>query len=354
MGIKLEFKDWQPGAMTRLFVPLFEALSDKPFPTRQALPAGMKRYVHMLYNPPGRAPYGSLDEWKSTRNPKVPELHDDGLAVVGFSAGKDSTGAALKMVEQGRRVHLVHVKGLNRSHPHEHQAALEVAQHLALPITVVTVRQHGSTPFRESVLKNQLILAITLDVGAQLGARHYAGGNVASDNAQVLNADASYSDSQELYSALVPWLAKVTGATIYQDWMACNSESFNQIFTNAPTVLPHVMSCMMPVRYKPQLRRRYEGKHGVELLPGRCGTCWKCGQEYLHLVLAGKERGSRARVQAALRAVRKDLAVIWKAEAQPGTPAEVFAAIIEEPWFDYAPLLKYTVEYACAPRQRGR
>ena len=64
--------------------------------------------------------------------------------------------------------------------------------------------------------------------------------------------------------------------------------------------------------------------------------------------------GSRARVQGALRAVRKDLAVIWKAAAQPDTAEDVFAAIIEKPWFDYAPLMQYTGDYACAPRTGRR
>jgi hypothetical protein len=337
-----------------VLAPLFEQLSDKPFPRHVQLPLAMRPYVQLLYQPPGGQAYGSIETWTDAAPPQVPTLDKPKLAVVGFSSGKDSTGAALKLREQGMEVQLVHIRGLNRSHPHEHQAAIDVAGHLGMPLHIVTVRQHGSTPFRESVMKNQLILGITLDIGGRLGAQVYAGGNVASDNAETLNPDASYSDSQELYSALVPWLAKLTGATIHQDWMACNSESFHQIFTNAPTVLPLVLSCMMPVRYKPQLRRAYEGKHGVLLMPGRCGTCWKCGQEYLHQVLAGQVQGSRPRVQAALRAVRKDLAVIWKPEAQPDTPEEVFAAIIEKPWFDYAPLLQYTGTYACAPPRRGR
>lgn len=350
MGIRLEWVDWQPGPITSLLGRLFEHVSDQPLPPNlPALPPGLRPYVDLLYR---SAQY----TWTNRPQPQGLHVADNGTAVVGFSAGKDSTGAALKFRAQGKEVHLVHVRGLNRSHPHEYKAAVDIANHLGMPLQVVTVRQHGSTPYRESIMKNQLILGITMDVGLRLGAGavHYAGGNVATDNADLLVYEASYSDSQELYTALVPWLLDtVAGAQVYQDWMSCNTESFLLIDQHAPTVLPLVLSCMMPVRYKPPLRRRYQDRFGVKLMPGRCGHCWKCGQEYMHQVLLGHAEASRAMVQHALRAVRKDAAVIWQPQHQPETPEEVMRLVIEDRWLDYRPLLEHCTVYPCAP-PRGR
>jgi hypothetical protein len=53
-------------------------------------------------------------------------------------------------------------------------------------------------------------------------------------------------------------------------------------------LMPYILSCVSPYRFRGGWRKGNMEKYGVPLWPGRCGSCYKCAVEYLHMVAFGK------------------------------------------------------------------
>lgn len=209
-------------------------------------------------------------------------------AMVAFSGGKDSTAAAIKLRAMGKTVGLYYMGGINPSYPHERRAALQLAAALDMRIATRQAKLSGTSNHTENPVKNQYILAHMVEFGRISGISEYASGALADDRCADLAFGSGYSDGRELFEAADPLLATAVDGYLYHHGLVKNNtDSLLTIAKASPGLLAHTLSCMMPDRYKGNLKLGNEKKYGVKLMPGRCGSCYKCASEWLHLALLG-------------------------------------------------------------------
>lgn len=207
--------------------------------------------------------------------------------VVCFSGGKDSVAAAIKLRDEGRNVFLFHVAGINTSYPDEIMHVVQLAQYLNMPLHVMHIKQQGKTSFKESPVKNQLIASLALDYAVEnnIGVS-ICFGDFKTDTTQNSQFFESWSDTQEMWSA---WLALVR--SYFSDIeLIIPFDTYNEtldIISDSRELLEKVCGCIMPYRFRKMTRERNEKKYIIELLPNRCGSCWKCCTEYIFLVDKG-------------------------------------------------------------------
>lgn len=278
----IKFAKYQPGEVARLAVRLFADCSTNPLPTvwdgYPYLAIGM---IECLM----RGVPVILKQRTFEEKVKATNFSD---AIVGFSGGKDSTAAALKLRVKGFDPILFHVKGINPSYPGERQAASKVAEAIrAKKLVVLDLKLSGKSDYIENPAKNQVILGLMVDYGRKYGIANYAQGGAAKDSCSDLNFVAGYSDGREMYNASDKlFQAALDGYRFHHGLLENDTDSLLTLLEHAPQVLPVMQSCMMPVRYKGNLTKGNEKKYGVTLLPGRCGSCYKCASEWLHLALS--------------------------------------------------------------------
>jgi 7-cyano-7-deazaguanine synthase in queuosine biosynthesis len=202
--------------------------------------------------------------------------------VVGFSGGKDSLAVCLMLQRMGYEPCPVYVRGINKSYPHEERHAVKLCGLFGWKLRIVSVRLSGKTTHRENPVKNQLILGIQLDLALKLGTANIAQGNLVEDRVGDMNYTAGYSDGFEMFEAFRKFAVQsVPNFQLFHSLLKNETSSFVEIAQH-PGALELVSSCMMPVRYKGKLHKDNELKYGVVLPPGRCGSCYKCADEYLH------------------------------------------------------------------------
>ena len=304
--LRIEFEGFRPGPFTELFARLYADVSTDPLPpVLDGYPVELRPYLGTLYR---GQPYRLANPVEPPR--AVADPGND-TVLVGFSGGKDSTAAALRLQAMGLRPVLWHLKGINPSYPRELAAAAGVARATGFPLKVVQVRHRGRSPYIENPTKNQLILATAVDYGLRTGAGHHAQGGLAVDSASELAFGSGYSDAVECYQTAAAFFASaVQGFHFHARLLKNDTDSFMVVAKHAPHLFPHIQSCMMPVRYRGRLREQNMQKHGVQLLPERCGSCYKCGLEYLHFVLMGLEKPVPGFVEHSVRMLQKGIVTV--------------------------------------------
>ena len=60
-----------------------------------------------------------------------------------------------------------------------------------------------------------------------------------------------------------------------------NYQTACDIIAKEPKALEVLISCMTPNRFRRSFRERTIRNYGVDLLPNRCGCCWKDAVEYI-------------------------------------------------------------------------
>lgn len=217
----------------------------------------------------------------------VSELSRTNNVVVAFSGGKDSTATAMKLVSEGKNVYLFYVKGINKAYPDEENHAKEIAAKLGLPIHIENVRQSGKSSFKESPIKNQVIASMALDYAVSNGyGTSIAFGDFTTDNMSNSQFFESWSDTQEMWDA---WLCFVK-TYVPNVELIIPFETYNDtldIISENKEVLELVCGCILPYRFRAMTKAANEKKYNIELLPNRCGSCWKCCVEYIFLVEKG-------------------------------------------------------------------
>lgn len=280
------FTKYKPGPIAEMAVRLYADASQKPFPSAWAkYPAEAEGLISVLmrgapFTMPGKVsidPVAAPDGWR---------------VVVGFSGGKDSAAATLKLAADGLKPVLFHVKGVNRAYPNEWQAAEKVAALLGFPLLMLDLKLKGDTPYIENPAKNQFILGCMVDYGARHGIANYSQGGMAVDSCADLNFEAGFSDGHEMFDAATGLFGALLDGYRYRAVIKNDSDSLMTIARKKPAVISAMQSCMMPLRYKGSLAKANEKKFGIRLMPGRCGSCYKCASEYLHLTLAGLLKNS--------------------------------------------------------------
>lgn len=203
--------------------------------------------------------------------------------IVCFSGGKDSTAAAIQMRNSGYNVYLYFVQGINKSYPNEVEQAKKIASYLNMPLTIEKVMLKGTTTFHDNPVKNQLIASMALDYGVtnNIGTT-ICFGDFTSDNVENSSFLEAWSDTQEMWRehkkfvrSYIPSYDIIIPFKNYIETI--------DIISKERKLLDMVQGCVLPNRFRGMTKKLNENKYSIELLPNRCGSCWKCCVEYIHL-----------------------------------------------------------------------
>ena len=211
-------------------------------------------------------------------------------AVVLFSGGKDGLATALLLREAGISPALLHVTGINGpAYAHERDAAAAVARIAGLPLRVVAASLSGKSAHVENPVKNATLAALGAQAAAYWGAGVVALGVVGEDT-QSANVHCGLSDNAAVIGAGMRSIeALATGLRFAMPQVAHECQSIGVVMRLCPDAMPAVSSCMAGARFKRSLHERNRAKFGVDLLPGRCGSCYKCAVEAVTLAaIAGQ------------------------------------------------------------------
>jgi len=204
--------------------------------------------------------------------------------LVCFSGGKDSTAVAIKLRAEGKNVSLYFLKGINKSYGDEYLRAENVAKLLGLPLFVEEVKLVGKSRYKENPVKNQIIATFALNYAIKnnLGCA-VAFGDFKEDTIADAVFDRNWSDTQEMWKAyeevikaVVPNFEVFTPFNNYCETL--------YLIAQDRKLLEAVQGCLAPQRFRKHWHDMNVKKFGYELLPNRCGSCWKCCVEYIFLV----------------------------------------------------------------------
>jgi len=200
------------------------------------------------------------------------------LVLVAFSGGKDSLATAITLRKQGYEVVLYLLYGVNRGYLHERKHAQKLAELLQLPYVEERLKMKGKTEYAEHPLKNGLIFMHMLDYAQKHQIGRVAFGAQAEETTVQTNLHEDFSDSRECFDALEAW----SGVDLH---LPLNTEtaSFEALYEDNPEWFLHLSSCLLPPYRKPNVQKANLRKFGDVLLPGRCGSCYKCCIEYVYL-----------------------------------------------------------------------
>ena len=202
--------------------------------------------------------------------------------IVAFSGGKDSTATALYYKEKGFNVYLYHVHGLNRFFPYELQSAQQIADYLEMPLIVENVNLTGSSLYPDHPLKNIIISNMAL----QWGIRNNVGDFVAfGDYYTAYLRDVCFensgNDAKEMWKMYKPIIRKYIPDFRFETPLVNVADTLERIGKDKD-LLTLAQSCVMTQRFKGTHIRRVQKKFNIQLLPNRCGVCWKCALEYIY------------------------------------------------------------------------
>ncbi|MEY4952828.1 MAG: Queuosine biosynthesis protein QueC [Pseudomonadota bacterium] len=206
---------------------------------------------------------------------------DPARAVVLFSGGKDGLAVALKLRSEGMFPVLLHVRGINGGAyvKQEAEAARAVADIAEFPFRELKVKLAGKSDHIENPTKNLALACLAASLAVAWGAGVVALG-LQSEDRWSTNPRCGLSDNIDValpgcaaIEAMVPGLRLIPAS------FATDASSLVQIATACPEALPAISSCMTGARFKRSVREANERRFGVTLLPGRCGSCYKCAIE---------------------------------------------------------------------------
>lgn len=214
----------------------------------------------------------------------APSVHHSMHAIVGMTGGKDSLAAALCLRDEGYTVTFLHIRGINPAYTAEAESSLEQAKIVSGRYVELKVKI-PKKEYLENPARNHVILLLQ----ASVAVTQHAGTVVQGLHTQRLAAnqpfDTGWSDckemadfGKEMIEGLAPWLENRL-----HDLPESDTESIDCVVHRAPDLLPLVRSCMQPLRYLSSVRSANIKKAGYDLLPGRCGSCYKCCREWLVL-----------------------------------------------------------------------
>ena len=236
-----------------------------------------------IFNKYGKQNYKFTFIDKQYTQIKIPKC-DDKTIILAFSGGKDSIATALKYLEYNYKIYLYHVRGLKKNtYPDEWKSAQETADYLNLPLIIEDIDLVGKLEFPEHPLKNIIIANNML----QWGIRNNIGTNIVFGNyiSSYLDSTAFYyagDDCVDMYEVYERIMHKVfpdllVGITLE------NMNDTLETLAKEPKILPLSQSCLCAHRFREYNRKKTMEKYNIELMPKRCGVCWKCAVEYIYM-----------------------------------------------------------------------
>ena len=201
--------------------------------------------------------------------------------IVCYSGGKDSLAAIRHYQKCGYNVFAYHIKGLNKTYCDEWEVTEKVCDKLGVPLYIDSVSYSGNHVWVEHPMKNMLmaLMALTWGVRNSISIKIAVGSfrtAFTTDNAfEVCGGDCM--DMWKLFEDVV-------NAIIPSFQMYIPNRNFHTAYNlllKEQELLPLTISCMTPNRFRGLFRKRTLQKYHVDLMPYRCGCCWKCATEYI-------------------------------------------------------------------------
>ena len=206
--------------------------------------------------------------------------------LVCFSGGKDSYTTARHYQKLGYNVYLYHLRGLNATYcgkASESLIAQECAEYMGLPLIIEDVGYQGYHEWTEHPMKNLIMLnhAISYGVNERLTTKVAIGTfyhSYLKDNPfDVCGGDCVdfLREYEKIIKTFLPEFRLCISSKNYQT-------AYNLLLKDTGA-LPHLTSCVTPNRFRQHFRERTMKNYGIELMPNRCGCCWKDCVEYIIL-----------------------------------------------------------------------
>ena len=212
---------------------------------------------------------------------KLPKF-DNKTIIVCYSGGKDSLTAIRHYQKLGYKVYAYHIKGLNKAYTDEYVVAEQAAERFGFELIFDEVGYSGQHVWIEHPMKNMIManMALTYGVSHNITSKIAVGSfrtALLVDNAfDVCAGDCI--DMWHLYESVVQRF--IPKFKVYVP--NYNFQTSYKAIVKEPDMLRYSMSCMTPNRFRNLFRKRTETKYKVDLLPNRCGCCWKCAAEYIY------------------------------------------------------------------------
>lgn len=204
--------------------------------------------------------------------------------IVCFSGGKDSFAVARHYQKLHYNVYLYHLRGLNATYCgeySEHLTAEKASEYLGLPLVIEDISYSGYHEWIEHPLKNMIMATRALSYGVRNGiTTKIAVGSFKSAYLDDNAFDVCGGDCVELWRAYDRIIRRVIPK--YHTYMPnSNYQTAYELIEKEPQALEVLISCMTPNRFRRAFRERTIKKYGIDLLPNRCGCCWKDCVEYI-------------------------------------------------------------------------
>ena len=231
----------------------------------------------------------------------------DNTVVVCFSGGKDSVATALWYKKRGYEVHLYHLRGINQTYHDEWKSAKACAEELGLPLHIEQISLTGQHEYTEHPMKNMIIAnyalqwAIDNKKGYNIAFGNYYTSSLEDDPFEVCGGDCSemWGAYERIIQTIIPEFQLHTVLDNMWKSLKCIKKNID--------LLPKIQSCIGPYRYREYLHSQNSKKYGIELLPHRCGSCWKDAVEYIYFTDRGVLEYNRGFYRHCLEILKKTL-----------------------------------------------
>lgn len=293
--------------LSEMFTRLYIETSDNPLPNiLKGYPESLKDYFKMLYTANNQEE-PILEDCKEIQPIELSLEKKDKTVMVAYSGGKDSTATVLYLLDEGYDVVLYTITGLNQSYPNEILAVREFADKYNLELIEDRITKTGKTQFFENPIKNHFVLSGMISSGVSRGIVNYSLGSFTEDILSDMNILYNFSDTYEFYREFEKWVKIYFKEFNLMLWWHSETESITYLCKKHPDVLSITQSCMMPLRYRYNLKRQNEEKYNISLMSERCGSCLKCCLEYLILAVHGINECDKLYIKKCMQVLRKHL-----------------------------------------------
>lgn len=273
---------------------LFEQFSTKEFPGTIEVPSeNWIPYINMLYDLQKQKPPKIIINKTWLPKEKIKADKSNKNIYVGFSGGKDSVASALLLKEHTRyNPVLVHINKINRSYYSEDKIAKEFATAFDFDYLEVDFKWQGVIEHPDHPIKNHLILAYMIHLGANEGAYMYHVADYVTSLVYDEQDEPAETSCSDIYAFFLEF-EKAVKADYYSDfslvWFWKNQcQAHSYLFLYHRGVLNYVQSCLCPDIFRTTKKNRITKLYPDAHIPkNSCLTCYKCAIEYILLYRLG-------------------------------------------------------------------
>lgn len=217
-------------------------------------------------------------------NKNINLISKNNKVMVGFSGGKDSLAVVLKLIEMGYIPVLYHLKKINRNYYGEVESVVNIANKLNLEVIIDDMAISGKTAHLENPTKNLFILSRMIDEGIKMNINKFTLGESKDVDLKGSTFSTNWSDCFEIISEYNKFISKIFPNYKFMYLLNEGKDSYNIILNqNKKDMILDVQSCMLPDRYRKNVRIANEKKYNIHQIGRRCGSCYKCALDYLYM-----------------------------------------------------------------------